>query len=380
MGRKRGARELAAALESEQASTPAPVKATLNLLNTPGGDIVDDGPITYDGSSEVCLARRLGRSGDDLKNEISGCFAFESEFLKGLSLGDQADALELFEKKTSSALIRQQQVEAQMATASEDLCSLVSECLDLKMLSPRMVSIFLSRIESGKNFFPVPILNRLFIEGYISDVAHPIVLEKILAHQNIYLMFNYMNYVADVREETVARLISYFLEQKTVQAPAFPAFTACESVILSLMAWNFNATVIKFAVKNLDLDSCEIILQTLERALRVYSQVHAEAIAACPGTANPCQFPSRANVVKWIEAIIDSQYPHLMSRSPTIELVNSLGKLVSEECDLTEHLVNIRAALSTVSHVAKRYGKDGNNRVPEPYVYTNYTVEMSNFL
>lgn len=359
--------------------------------------------MTIPSQKVASLAERLGSLPSD-EEYPAGAFQFSRDLLSSLKLGDLDGQLDRFSKEVEQVNLSCKKVQRIISSTENNskaceesffqLYQFVSDRetkSKIPMIHPSVIDATIHRIEREKDFFPGNTLMALLKLKCISDVSHPLLIERILETKSLELIFSFVENVTDMREETLVKILQcFFLDEDHFKVEPLPGFSVQDSLILSLMEWKFENYSMVAALKELEMRQVVILLNLLVRLFDIFSRVHAERLllkeeTKPDNTIKMMRFPSRANTLKWLEVLIDSHYPELLSEPVIIENVKELRKVISAECDSTDLLLEAGTFITSVAYVAKKLGKgfargfaDNAVATHDP-IYKDYIVEYAKF-
>ncbi len=262
---------------------------------------------------------------------------------------------------------------------------------------PAIVRGLLRRIEadSGEEpFFPAITFATLLDEGLVSDASHPNLARRVAEHGDIGMMLLYMQSVPDMKEASLLHMLSFSLSslpqegQYQDEFVPFSGFSHRETLISTLLSWNFNSRYMAASVKALSIVQVVELLTILHKLLVLYRDTHCEELDARQsltsrrpkGVGRLMKLASRANVLKWIECLLDAHYPATLLNAAAMEVITTINGIIVEESRATEGLLGVKSLLSTMAHMSHKLKSSKKSTppslLPQPLVYANYTVEL----
>jgi hypothetical protein len=362
----------------------------VNLLEYDDAHYIGDALGAVEESS-LPLAQRLGKSQAGA-GTFSGVFSFSSEFLRSLRAHKDLDShISEFSSLLTGSRDLQRSIETSLLSEklsvskfernfAEIYCFEAEKGSDeqkLPLLPFKVVNWVLSRMEREHTFFPSKVFKILLERGCVSDAAHPKLIESIIATGDINTILAYVDNVPDLRETSMYRIVEYVLDATFSCATPLHSFTMRDTVLLTLLAYDFNEEAMEAAFRRLSTGNLAEMLTLIERLLVEYGRTHTELYIAADCVE--LKLPSRENVCRWLKVLIDSQSIVILKLPAILARIESIGSLIANECHILENLLAIEPLLSTLTCAIERSCVETKKSSPKQLAYTNYAIESAYF-
>lgn len=346
------------------------------------------------------LAMRLGKFPVSKDSCSPASYKLALGFLSRLQVGDLDSQIPLFEAQMMES-VQVQSLEISVLLNPKLSAKKVDEKFAALYCSPskdgtaaaqppripvKVVDGLLDRIGSEPGFFPKLAFSTLLEHNYVSDWAHGQVVAPLLQSGDMELVQRYIKQVPDTQESTVVNIIKFIMSSEQVKFKEIPGFASKDAAILAVLSWRMSVDAVKYCLTGWDVEQLEYLLELLERILKLYALTHAEELLlgeAGKGDENLlAPIPSRANTLKWLEALLDSNYVSILMHTSLLQRLKSISKTISSESVITEKLLDFKAACSTMAYKSgkslRKYKKFPTT--PQaPYSSSQYTAEVASF-
>lgn len=394
---------------SRREATKKIIESSLTAQDEPIVEYIDDAeaaiiPVEGEFPTIPSLASRLGSVKELPDGQVSGCISSFMEQLSTFGLGDLDGRLEALSLRITEEIKTQDSHYASLGKSTRSLETLEPVLLSTfeassSKIPPMLVYNLLCRMEKDTSFVPKRMITLLLERGLISDASHPLLIDRLVAYGDMDLLFTYLHKARSLGEVSIAKVLKAFLvyskEKITPKIKKnFKQFTALETCILSLFELAISTDSIKKHLKSISMGDFLLLMGLLERLFHIYSQSHAELLLLGTDKKVEAQrllrLPSRLNVIKWTEVLIDSHYPAVLSNDEALQRMQSILSLVSVEQTVSLQCLETRCIITSLAAMAaqkrleekkriKGVGKKGDilakKTKPDTPIATKYLIE-----
>lgn len=318
------------------------------------------------------LADRI-KTGTVTRPPSSGIFNFKAKIMKNIPVGHSVDDLKVFDDFVRHHMDGRPNI-LNSPVSLEDLLEVFQSseadgCWPLGVIH-EMITQLEPTFQAGSTF----LLCRALRSGFITDRLYPNIISSIISRKDPKLVLELISSVSDLCEHSVAKIIDSLFSMDGYPPSKYPGYSDFEAVCLGVMTWNFSADAMKSSISSFSAQNLMSLLGILKKALHDYSSTHGDTMSFGEGIV----FPSRTNILKWLEVVLDALYSKSCEISPTTDLSN-IKRIVDEQCHITDILLHTRANTSAMSYISGRYGKNGRKHLSRPFTYADYVIENDSF-
>ena len=200
-------------------------------------------------------------------------------------------------------------------------------------------------------FLPKQSIKALLGWGAISDHLHAPLVQQLLETGEQEWTLLVLDHVFDLKESSVVGAIMRLLSRH--QASVFSPVSSGSPpslLLLALLSWEFDGPATRLSGKDWQPAGLESLLCFLGALFKLFRQIGGEHLVLEDPSLVGARLPSRSNVLKWIEAVLD-----LCQDQPKTELRHHLVELeamVKEEALTVQQLLLLGSQASTLSYLA----------------------------